>query len=172
MLDFLSHPDFHPIESITEDLENLQDFFTDVVPEVNAVASTKLDLKSLCRSDHTLRVPVDTLKRYAAQLYHMADHCADTFDRIQNALYMMEENGQWSGLSLETLLATTKQNKAKFEKVIAELNKLAAFLEQFARAMEEKDNDIKREIDRIVPSSQSTNNQHTRVFNNMTYTTK
>lgn len=94
----------------------------------------------------TIKVPVSVLTDTATKLQTYADDSADIFDRILNTLSSLEGSGEWKGDSMAALKTSTSSNKGKFEEMVNDLYNLAGFLENFAKEMEAKDQEIKSQI--------------------------
>lgn len=94
----------------------------------------------------TIKVPVSVLSDAATKLLGYADDNQDIFDRISNTLSNLEGSGEWKGDSMVALKAATASNKGKYGEAVNELYNLAGFLENYAREMEAKDQEIKSQI--------------------------
>lgn len=120
----------------------------------------------------TVRVPVSALQEKARLLRRYADDYGDTFDRIRNAMDALRENGQWVGASQEAAAFATEQNQQKYVDTVNRLNKLAGFLQSFVDAIEQKDEDIKRQIHRAAPQLDAPEYHDTKVSGGTTYWVK
>ena len=100
-------------------------------------------------SSGKIAVPTSLLQERASQLFDLADQNEDLFDRIYNALEIMEANREWKGESLAAALEETKKNKEKFAQTVDEMHKLAGFLKKFADEMESHDEALRIVIENI-----------------------
>ncbi len=94
----------------------------------------------------TIKVPLSVLTDVANKLLSHADDSQEIFDRITNTLSRLEESGEWKGKSMSALQSASLDNKRKYSEVVTDLYNLAGFLENFAREMEAKDQEIKTQI--------------------------
>ena len=94
----------------------------------------------------TIKLSPADLAETATKLQAYADDSADIFDRILNTLSSLEGSGEWKGDSMAALKTATSSNKGKFEEMVNDLYNLAGFLENFAKEMEAKDQEIKSQI--------------------------
>ena len=97
----------------------------------------------------TIKVPVSTLQEYAAKLQGFADDNRGIFNRVYNSLQCLRGSGEWIGASLEAAVEATEKNKDKFEDTMEELAALAEYMKNFANAMAEKDEEIKKSIQAV-----------------------
>ena len=120
----------------------------------------------------TVRVPVSTLQDHARKLREYADTNGDIFDRIRNAIEVVQEDGQWTGKSQEAAALATEQTMQKFADTVNELYNLANYLQDFADAMARKDEELRQQIDRIAPQREEPGRDATKVVDQITYRVK
>lgn len=94
----------------------------------------------------TLKVPVDNIRGAAEKIRSFTDNNGDMFERIVNLVREVESCEEWQGRSVKALIDASERNKKKFSQAIRELNDLAVFLTEYAKSMEDKDIDIKNDI--------------------------
>lgn len=97
----------------------------------------------------TINVPLGALQENARIMQELTDVNADVFDRVYNSLLCLKGGNQWQGTSLEAIVTATENNRKKFADTIAEMRSLAAFLDKFVVDMQQKDIQIKNQIDAV-----------------------
>lgn len=96
-----------------------------------------------------INVPVEELKEAAARIQGFADDNADIFDQVYNSLQVLENNGEWKGISASAAANATRENKEKFSEAVEELAELAAFLKNFAEEIDTTDETLKMKINMV-----------------------
>jgi len=94
----------------------------------------------------TIRVPVDELLSAAEKLADYALECEGLLDRLENAVKALRGGTAWRGDSMEALQAVTENNSKQYGEITNDLFNLAGILEQYAKEMQDEDQQIKKEI--------------------------
>lgn len=100
----------------------------------------------------TIKVPIATLREYAAKMQGYADESSDIFDVIANSLTAIESGGGWQGISRSAAVTATSNNQKKYKEIKNELQALATFIKKFADDMDTKDDEIKKQITAVSGS--------------------
>ena len=93
-----------------------------------------------------IKVPIDSIRGAAEKIRNFTDNNGDMFERIVSLVREVESCGEWQGKSVRALIDASEQNKNKFSQAMSELDELATFLTEYAKSMENKDVEIKNDI--------------------------
>ena len=98
----------------------------------------------------TLKVPVQSIKDAADDIKRFADDNCDMFKTIIKLVKDVESCGDWEGKSVKALIDASQRNEKKFKTALDDMLKLASFLDDYAKALETADKDIKTDIQKVL----------------------
>ena len=97
----------------------------------------------------TLRVPVDLLLEKAKSLQDIADNNCDLYEQIVKHIEAVQSCGDWNGVSVDTLIRTSKANQEKYETAILELKARGLFLKEYTDDMVKTDEELRNQINLV-----------------------